>query len=99
MSISALDLLILAIATWRVSYMLTRETGPFDVFKRLRERLPLGGLTACIWCASVWVAALFIGLYAAFVQPLTFGEMLIVVPAVSGAALAFASWTGVHHLP
>jgi len=94
----ALRFLILAIATWRVSHMITREAGPFDVFKRLRERLPLGGLTSCIWCASVWVAAAFVIVYA-LIHPVALADGLILVPAVSGAALAFASWTGVHHLP
>lgn len=37
-----LALLILSLATWRISIMLVREAGPFSVFRRLRE---LSGIT------------------------------------------------------
>lgn len=53
------DLLTIAAAVWYVSYVITSSDGPFDVFKHLRTRLPLGGLTACIICTSIWVAIVF----------------------------------------
>src|SRR5262245_25863098 len=30
---------ILALATWRIAHLMVLETGPFGVFKRLRERV------------------------------------------------------------
>lgn len=57
-----LVLLMLVLATWRISYMLTLESGPFGVFERLRK-LPNGGLLTCIFCLSVWMAALMLVLY------------------------------------
>jgi len=64
-------LLILGLATWRVSNLLVNERGPFDIFVHLRELsgiehdqdgiptvIPDGfipGVLSCVWCASMWV--------------------------------------------
>ena len=48
------------LATWRVTHLLAREDGPFDVLARLRARLGrgfFGSLLDCFACVSVWVAA------------------------------------------
>lgn len=65
-----LTLLVLSLATWRLSSLLVNEDGPWAVFVRLRylagvryngETLQmeaptmLAGVFACIWCMSVWV--------------------------------------------
>lgn len=54
------------LATYRISYMLSRESGPFDVFAKLREAPALHPvlrkLLGCILCESVWWAGL-ISLY------------------------------------
>lgn len=42
---SALEFVILALAAWRLAYMLVREDGPFAMFARLRRR---AGLTQII---------------------------------------------------
>lgn len=62
------DVVLAAMAAWRVSHMLLHENGPFTVFRRLRERLGVTyypdsnevasyryEITTCIWCLSVWV--------------------------------------------
>lgn len=65
--------LLLALAVFRLSLLLNREAGPGDIFVRLRLAAgmhfdeygqeqptgPLSDLLHCIWCLSVWVAALF----------------------------------------
>lgn len=67
-----IDLLIAALATWRLSAMLSYERGPADVFVRIRERLGVyhdddgvkigtsgafaADLVDCLWCLSPWVA-------------------------------------------
>lgn len=55
---------------WRLALMLVVEDGPWDVFRRLRERAGIRPgeidgfaalLLACLWCTSVWTAtALFL---------------------------------------
>lgn len=96
MRFSLLDLLILAIAAWRLAYLLTHEDAPFGVMRRIRERDAFGRLFSCIRCVSIWTAALVVTVYT-LIQPVTFVEWLILVPAVSGGALMLASWTGANH--
>lgn len=69
-----LEFIILGSATWRLSSLLaSKETGPFDVFKRIREKAGIthdidgnisivphrffAELLSCVWCASIWVGA------------------------------------------
>jgi hypothetical protein len=74
------NLVLLALATWRLSSLVTREDGPGYVFARLRQRAGAyrpGELSSlaegiiCMWCVSVWAAA---GLYA----------LLRLAPALAG---------------
>jgi hypothetical protein len=72
-----LNILILILATWRLSALLTDEAGPFDVFAHLRWLVgvriddvgqPYGanvlacGLL-CLRCTSVWIGASWAVLY------------------------------------
>jgi len=85
------DLLIIALATWRLAYMVTKETGPYRIFERIRQQHPLGGLTTCIYCSSVWAAAGLMAVYALG------GAIVVQWLAIAGAALMLASYTGVGH--
>jgi hypothetical protein len=88
MEVTPLDLLIMTLATWRVSYMLTKETGPKGLFNFLRRKLARLELLNCIYCVSVWIAA---GCLACEHFNLT----LILYPfAISGAAMMLRSYTG-----
>ena len=54
------DFILAALATWRLSFMLTHEDGPWMVFARLRAaagRSMPGRALECLICTSVWVAA------------------------------------------
>lgn len=82
-----LDLLLLSLATWRLAYLITKESGPFDLVKKFRERLPLGGLTSCIYCASIWAA---VGVYLVF---LIFPPAIWII-AASGGAMLMWRYTG-----
>lgn len=64
-------LIIAILATWRLSAMLSYETGPFNIFIWFRElfgivhndfgekvgvpELFFAELLDCVWCVSVWV--------------------------------------------
>lgn len=65
-----MHLLVLLLATWRLSSLLVNEDGLWSMFTRLRTlagvryngvtlevEAPtmLAGLFACMWCMSVWV--------------------------------------------
>jgi hypothetical protein len=78
------DGILAALATWRVSFLLTQEDGPWDVFARLRRAtansMP-GRALECLYCTSVWVAAPI----ALWITP--FGVRWVVTwLAISGAA-------------
>lgn len=77
-------LAVAALATWRVTHLVTREDGPGDLIARLRGRLgssAAGALIDCFHCTSLWVAAP-IALWIA-ARPL---DWLMTWLALSGAA-------------
>lgn len=86
-------LLIVALATWRLSQMMVKEDGPGDLIKTFREQYPMGGLMTCHKCLSVWAAAI---LWVLYDSPVTRSgvEML----AASGGALLLHRQTGGDHL-
>jgi hypothetical protein len=89
-----LEFVILGLATWRVSALFSKEAGPFDVFKRIRELAGIqhdadgnvfmiphklfAELLSCVWCTSIWVGAFWAVMW--FVSP----------PITIGASLLFA---------
>lgn len=50
------------LATYRVSHMITREDGPFDVFSQMREAIGqdswVGRGLHCVLCVSFWLSLL-----------------------------------------
>ena len=67
-------LLVLGLATWRLSSLLVTEEGPFGILVKFRFIIgikydelsnPVGtniiaDLFTCVWCASVWVGLFFV---------------------------------------
>lgn len=54
------NLLLAALATWRVTHLLAEEDGPRDVIATVRLWLGnswLGSLMDCFYCLSLWIAA------------------------------------------
>lgn len=82
---SALDLLVLSIAVWFTSHLLTHELGPFSILARIRVSI---SVLQCIYCTAFWVAII---LYAIYVY---WTPIPAHVLAVGGAALMLRSYTG-----
>lgn len=75
------DLVILALACWRLVLLVQQERGPLAVFTRIRERLgvmhdedgmpvswpdtEVGLLVRCCRCGSIWVGVGLAGIYLA----------------------------------
>ena len=84
------EVLIIAVATWRLAYMLVREGGPTEGFTKFRAQHTVGGLLLCVKCTSFWVAALMLALWLTPLRPVVY------IFAISGAGLMLASWSGVE---
>lgn len=68
-NVRPVDLLLLGLATWRLTSLLVQEDGPWEFLARFRHWLgvrfderskpfglnTLAALFTCMWCASVWV--------------------------------------------
>ena len=95
MNLSLLDLLVLALATWRTAYFIARDHAPFGVMEKLRTRLVKDRakptVLTCIYCSSVWAAIAMLLLWHTPLQPVVW------VAAVSGAALMLSSYSGANH--
>ena len=53
-------LVLASLATWRLTHLLAREDGPFDLIARLRWWMGQGlwgQMLDCFHCLSLWVAA------------------------------------------
>lgn len=87
------EILIAGVASWRLARMVTIESGPFQIFARVRAAMPLGGLLDCIKCASVWTACFCV--LAIQVPAL---DWLVYIFAASGVGLLFAAYSGIEVL-
>lgn len=80
------DALILALAAWRLAYMLVYEEGLFEVFDRMRRVAnnweTAGKLLSCVWCCSVWTAAGLLLLWQ-----FDAGRVIVYVLALSALAI------------
>ena len=86
------DAVMVALATFYASYVLTNTKGPFDAFLRLRERFPMGGLLTCIYCVALWLALAFYGLS---LTPLSW---LVTVFGAAGAGMFVYRFSGGQHV-
>ena len=94
---NALHLIILALATWRLSSFLTAEEGPYNILSKLRAKVgvrysgeivvahgELAKLFSCTWCLSVWIGAIASVAYYYLREPIVW----IALPlALSAAAI------------
>ena len=75
--------ILLGLANWRLASLLAKESGPFHIFKKLRELTGIkhdqqsvvfsvpekfwAELISCVWCTSVWTGIFWAVLF--FVSP------------------------------
>lgn len=86
--LSSEHLVIGALFVWYVVYTVTRTDGPWQVFLRMRERYPLGGLTTCPKCLAFWLALIFLVL-------VYFDVAWLAYPfALAGGAIALGAFIG-----
>jgi hypothetical protein len=81
----SIRLLVAALATWRITHLLSRDAGPAGAFTRLRSRASgtwLGQVLRCFYCLSFWVAIPL----ALFVDGGTV-DLVVVWIGLSGAAI------------
>ncbi len=82
-----MNLLYLALSmltAWRITHLLSKEDGPFDIIFLVRKKVGngfWGSLLDCFYCTSVWVALPF-GIWLGT----GWAEKLLCWGAVSGAA-------------
>lgn len=88
------ELIVLCLATWRISSLLCDEEGPWNVFSRLRNKVgvkyneanelyatnEIAKAFMCLWCISIYVSGIVIILY-----------LLMPVSIYVFAALAFSA--------
>lgn len=91
MTLTPLDILILALATWRLAYLMAKEVAPFQLMTKLRAKTTLGGLLTCVYCSSWWAALIMLVLWF---LPMPYLKYLVYIFAVSGAALMLGNYTG-----
>jgi hypothetical protein len=69
---STMQFIVYALATWRIASLMTSESGPFDIFLKIRGwagithdedgkvlMIPhkfFAELLSCVWCCSIWVS-------------------------------------------
>lgn len=79
--------LVLSLAVWRVSSLVTKEDGPFEIFADIRAKG--GELLNCLWCFSIWGGLVVFVAYA-FWPVVVFWACLPL--ALSAAAIVVDRW-------
>ncbi len=78
-------LLLGVLVVWRLTHLLSKEDGPWDLLVRLRRLLgsgAVGQLLDCFYCLSLWIAAPL-----AVVLADRWKERILLWPALSGGAI------------
>ena len=111
MNLNLETIIILALATYRLSLLISKEQGPFDIFGKFRDwagikfdaysnPVATGQLSEaiiCPYCLSVWVGiCATLGLAVAHAAGVEKYYLLVLLPfALSGLAVFFFKWAGV----
>lgn len=94
MSMSFLEWLIGGMATYRITVLIVRCAGPWEMFKRLRKIDRCSKLLKCPYCVGIWAGSIVtLAFYAGGVK-----EPLVLWPCISLSFSAFSviadrTWT------
>jgi len=86
-----LRFLLAALAVWRLSFLVAREPGPWNIFSRVRGALAqgsVGSIASCVKCLSLWIAIPFVPFVTR--APV---RGFVVWLALSGTASLVDEWT------
>jgi hypothetical protein len=81
-----IEFMLFSLAVWRISSLVARETGPFDIFEKFRKLFRGKSLypgVICVWCNSVWFA-----IPAAFLLRIPVGDNAIVAVIIKILAIS-----------
>lgn len=96
-------LIVLILATWRISSLFVNEDGPFGLFSFIRYGVGvkydehsqpysnnvIGSLLSCVWCFSFWVGLVLTLGYSQYPNP----TILVCLPfALSAGAILVNKW-------
>jgi hypothetical protein len=84
---SLFEFVLMTLAVWRLTYLVTSETGPGDIFLNIRlwtERHSkfLSDLLSCVYCTSIWVSLGFTVLFFVDLR-----QAIVLSLALSGASI------------
>jgi len=77
--------ILAALAVWRLTHLVSKEDGPWDLFRRFRSAARptvFGRLVSCFYCVSVWASLPFAWFVGGSIL-----EMIVGWWAISGAAV------------
>ena len=81
---NSLETILIILAVWRLTHLLSEEDGPFDIILIIRKKAGngfFGSLLDCFYCVSIWIAFPF-GMWIGE----NWWEKIIMWLAFSGAA-------------
>ena len=84
-------------AVWRITHLISKEDGPFNVIFKIRKQIGqafLGHLLDCFYCLSIWIAIPF-GIWVGN----NVAEKIICCVALSGAACIIEKLTDKKNEP
>lgn len=97
-----LDVIVIGLATWRISSLLVHERGPYNVFVHLRNAVGVehdvdlvperannvvAEIFSCVWCMSIWVGLALWGVWE--IEP-----KVVYVIAILAIAPIVETWHG-----
>jgi hypothetical protein len=69
LKLDALTFAIAALACYRLTILISRDLGPWDILKKLRKIDKCSRFLSCVFCVSIWVGAFIaLGLYLSGVR-------------------------------